>query len=189
MNAATLERIPRDELPEQFALAWDTLNELTGEPAFVEAFATAPHVLGFVMGDFYQNLFFEGQVDQRYKQIARLRLSALHGCRTCNKQNTAGAAEAGLSQAEIDAIMGDYASSDALSAADKAVLEFADQVAMTNPAGKLTPELTASLRAHFSSADICELGTVMAVISGMAKLSFVMDLVEKEDYCEFATGA
>ena len=27
---------------------------------------------------------------------------------------------------------------------------------------------------------------VMAVISGMAKLSFVMQLVEREDYCPFA---
>jgi hypothetical protein len=28
----------------------------------------------------------------------------------------------------------------------------------------------------------------MAVISGMAKLSFVLDLVEKESYCPFATA-
>ncbi|MEL6215507.1 MAG: hypothetical protein AAFQ99_07515 [Pseudomonadota bacterium] len=50
---STLERISRDQMPDEFALAWDTLNGLTGEPAFVEAFATAPHVLRFVMGDFY----------------------------------------------------------------------------------------------------------------------------------------
>ncbi|MEM8547132.1 MAG: carboxymuconolactone decarboxylase family protein [Pseudomonadota bacterium] len=185
--SASLERIGRQSMPEEFALAWDTLNGLTGEPAFVEAFATAPHVLRFVMGDFYQKLFFEGQVDARYKQIARLRLSALHGCMTCNKQNTVGAAEAGLNQQEIDAIMGDYEKS-SLNPADKAVLRYADEVALTNPGGRLSSEHIAELQAHFGSAEICELGTVMAVISGMAKLSFVMDLVEKEPYCEFATG-
>ena len=84
--------------------------------------------------------------------------------------------------------MNEYDLSQDLTAADKAVIAYADQVALTNPEGRLTPEITTELRAHFSSADICELGTVMAVISGMAKLSFVMDLVEKEDYCEFATG-
>ena len=84
--------------------------------------------------------------------------------------------------------MGDYDASDTLTAADKAVLRYADQVAMTNPQGRLDDELIGELQSHFSSADICELGTVMAVISGMAKLSFVMDLVEKESYCEFATG-
>ncbi|MEL7311322.1 MAG: carboxymuconolactone decarboxylase family protein [Pseudomonadota bacterium] len=185
---STLERIPRDQLPEEFALAWDTLNGLTGEPAFVEAFATAPHVLRFVMGDFYQKLFFEGIVQQRYKQIARLRLSALHGCRTCNKQNTVGAAEAGLSEAEIQAIMNDP-NSDCLSAKDRAIVDFANQVALTNADGVLTANRVAELQAHFSSSEICELGTVMAVISGMAKLSFVMDLVEKESYCELANSA
>ena len=37
--------------------------------------------------------------------------------------------------------------------------------------------------------DILELGTAMAVISGMAKLSFVLNLVEKENYCPFAGSA
>ncbi len=187
MSTATIERIPRDQMPEAFAPAWDMLNKLTGEPAFVEAFATAPDVLSFVMGEFYQKLFFEGQVEQRYKQVARLRLSALHGCRTCNKQNTVGAAEAGFSEQQIQAMLagGPY---DEFSDAERAVLMFAEQVAMTNAKGRLTPDNIADLQKHFSSAEICELGTVMAVISGMAKLSFVMDLVEKEDYCEFATG-
>jgi alkylhydroperoxidase family enzyme len=53
--------------------------------------------------------------------------------------------------------------------------------------GRMTPALFAKLRAHFSEAQILELGTAMAVISGMAKLSFVLDLVERESYCPFAT--
>ncbi len=185
MTSQLLERVARQDLPEEFGQAWDVLNDLTGEPAFVEAFATAPHVLKFVMGDFYQSLFFDGVVTQRYKQMARLRLSALHGCLTCNKQNTTGAAAAGVSAQEIDAIMGDYSAA-GFDGADIAVLRYADQVALTNPAGRLDDALTRELQAHFSSAQICELGTVMAVISGMAKLAFVMDLVEKEPYCEFA---
>jgi alkylhydroperoxidase family enzyme len=52
--------------------------------------------------------------------------------------------------------------------------------------GNMTPELFSRLRAHFSEADILELGTAMAVISGMAKLSFVLNVVEKEAYCPFA---
>ena len=60
------------------------------------------------------------------------------------------------------------------------------EVALTNPNGRLTPALYRRLRAHFSEADILELGVAMAVISGMAKLSFVLDLVEKESYCPFA---
>ena len=53
----------------------------------------------------------------------------------------------------------------------------------------MTPSLFAKLQAHFSEAQILELGTAMAVISGMAKLSFVLDLVEREGYCPFANAA
>jgi alkylhydroperoxidase family enzyme len=53
----------------------------------------------------------------------------------------------------------------------------------------MTPELFKRLRAHFSEADILELGVTMAIISGMAKLSFVLDVVEKEAYCPFAPSA
>ena len=74
-------------------------------------------------------------------------------------------------------------------AAEKAVIAYADEVALTNMDGRMTPELYARLRSHFSEADILELGVAMAVVSGMAKLSFVLNLVEKEPYCPFAAPA
>jgi alkylhydroperoxidase family enzyme len=74
-------------------------------------------------------------------------------------------------------------------AAERAVIDYASQVALTNMDGELSPQLYAALRAHFSESEILELGTVMAVISGMAKLSFVLNLVDKESYCPFAAKA
>lgn len=71
-------------------------------------------------------------------------------------------------------------------AAERAVLHYAAQMALTNHDGHMTAALHKDLRAHFDDAQICELGVVMAVIGGMAKLSFVLGLVEKEDYCPFA---
>ena len=98
MSNTPFARIPRDELPEGAQAAWDHLNKLTGEPTFVEVFANAPQMLDFVMNKFYGEIFFAGNVDQKYKQLARLRLSLIHGCRTCNKQNVPGSLEAGISQ-------------------------------------------------------------------------------------------
>jgi len=187
MADTLMSRIHRDQLPQPLHVAWDTLNGLTGEPTFVEVFAQNPDMLGFVMNDFYGKIFFGGRVDQRYKQLARLRLSTLHGCATCNKQNVPGALAAGISQAQVDAI-GDFEHGP-FTDAEKAVLAFAEQVALTNMQGELGPELYARLRAHFSDADLCELGVVMAVISGMAKLAFVLNLVEREPYCPFGSAA
>jgi alkylhydroperoxidase family enzyme len=187
MADTLLARTPRAELPVQFHLAWDTMERLTGEPTFVEVFASNPEMLDFVMNRFYAGVFFGGNVAQRYKQLARLELSLLHGCRTCNRQNVPGALEAGITQAQVDAML-DFECGP-FTDAEKAVIAYAREVALTNPDGRMTPELHRRLAAHFSQADILELGVVMAVVSGMAKLSFVLDLVEKEPYCPFAGTA
>lgn len=184
MSETLLTCTPRARLEPKWQPAWDMLNGLTGSATFVEVFAQAPGVLDFVMNAFYRNLFFGGQVEQRYKQLARLRLSLLHGCRTCNRQNIPGALDAGFTQEQVDAlVLEDFTP---FSAAERAVIDFASQVALTNMNGAVSRELLSALRAHFSEADILELGTVMAVISGMAKLSFVLNLVDREDYCPFA---
>jgi len=183
MTETLMTCTPRTQLAPQYQPAWDMLNRLTGSATFVEVFAQAPQALDFVMDAFYQKLFFGGRVAQRYKQLARLRLSLLHGCQTCNRQNIPGALEAGFSQTQIAGLTnGDFS---AFTTAERAVIDYASQVALTNMEGTLSPELFAALREHFSEADILELGTVMAVISGMAKLSFVLNLVDKETYCPF----
>lgn len=184
MSATPLQRMNPDDMPEELRQVWQTLNDLTGEPTFVEVFAQAPALLDFVMGRFYGDIFFKGNVSERYKQLARLRLSQIHGCRTCNRQNVPGAMQAGFSEAQIAAMASP--TDELFTDAELAVLEFAEQMALTRHDGKMDDTLYRRLSAHFCDADICELGTVMAVIGGMAKLSFVMQLVEREDYCPFA---
>lgn len=187
MAETLLTRIPRGNLEPAWQPAWDMLNGLTGSATFVEVFAQTPQLLEFVMSAFYATLFFGGQVPQRFKQLARLRLSLLHGCRTCNKQNIPGALGAGFSPEQIAALTRD---DDTLfSPAERAVIAYASQVALTNMHGEMSPALFTALREHFSEGDILEIGTVMAVISGMAKLSFVLNLVDKESYCPFAAKA
>jgi alkylhydroperoxidase family enzyme len=187
MTDTLFTRTDRDHMAPPWRGTWDMLNKLTGDATFVEVFAQAPEMLEFVMQQFYAKVFFGGAVEQRHKQLARLKLSLIHGCRTCNKQNVPGALEAGFTQAQIDALIdGDVRP---FAPAERAVIEYAEQIALPNMDGRMTPELFAKLRAHFSEAQILELGTAMAVVSGMAKLSFVLDLVERERYCPFASAS
>lgn len=184
MTNTFLSRVDRSEMGPDLGSIWDTLNGLTGEPAFVEVFANAPDLLNLVMGEFYGKIFFGGTVDNKYKQLARLYLSKTHGCLTCNYQNVPGSLEAGVTQAQVDAIM-DFETGP-FDDAEKAVLRYTAQMTLTNPEGYMSEKLHTDLRAHFTDPQICELGVVMAIIGGMAKLSFVLDLVEKEPYCAFA---
>jgi alkylhydroperoxidase family enzyme len=187
MTDTLFTRTRREHMAPEWQPACDMLDKLTGDATFVEVFAQAPGLLDFVMRQFYAKIFFGGNVPQRYKQLARLKLSLVHGCRTCNKQNVPGALEAGFTAAQIDALS--EGNSEPFAPAERAVIDYAAEVALTNVEGRVTPALFARLREHFSEADILELGTAMAVISGMAKLSFVLDLVERESYCPFATAA
>ncbi|MBW4053790.1 MAG: carboxymuconolactone decarboxylase family protein [Proteobacteria bacterium] len=187
MPDTLLARIPRHQLDPRWQIAWETLNGLTGSATFVEVFAQAPEVLDFVLEKFYARLFFGGSVAQRYKQLARLKLSLLHGCQTCNRQNVPGALAAGFTREQLDALI---AAEDApFTAAERAVIAYAAEVSLTNMEGRLSPALYSQLREHFSDGEILELGTVMAVICGMAKLSFVLDVVDREDYCPFTAPA
>ena len=183
MTDTLMERVPRAELPDDLKESWDFLNGRTGEPTFVEVFAQSPELLTFVMHDFYQKIFYDGKVDIRFKEIARLKLSIAHGCNTCIRQNVPGAKEAGFSQEQIDAI-DDYENGP-FSEAEKALLQYVDQMVLTNLGGHMDEALYARLKPHFSDTDLLEIGTCMAVVGGMAKLSFVLDLVVKEDYCPF----
>jgi alkylhydroperoxidase family enzyme len=186
MTTDTLfKRTARDELPDRFQPAWDMLNQLTGEPTFIEVFAGAPELVDLVMNEFYMKVFFGGRVVQRYKQLVRLRLSIVHGCRTCNRQNVPGALEAGISQGQVDAMIAGRHEDGLFTEAERAVLDYTDQMVLTNMSGDMSPELYARLRRHFSEPEILELGVVMAIIGGMAKLSFLLRLVEREDYCPF----
>ena len=98
MSETLLTRVPREELSDGARMAWDALNELTGTPTFVDVFAQAPELLDFAMVQFYQNIFFDGRVEEKYKQLSRLRLSMNHGFRTCNLQNLIGVGSIGYSQ-------------------------------------------------------------------------------------------
>ena len=182
MAQTPIERIPRDHLEPRWQGAWDMLNGLTGEAAFIEAMANAPELLEFAMVEFYQKIFFGGRVEQKYKQLLRLRLSLAHGCRSCNLQNRAGMREAGYDSHEIEAIEGDRSG---FTDAERAVLDFADEMVLTNPGGRLDGPLYCRLREHFDDAQICELGVVAGFIGGMAKMAFVLDLVEREATCPF----
>jgi alkylhydroperoxidase family enzyme len=148
--------------------------------------ASAPELLNFAMVEFYQKIFFAGRVAERYKQLLRLRLSLAHGCRSCNLQNSAGVKAAGFDDGHIAAIEEDRS---IFSDAERDVLEFADQLVLTNSSGRLDRPLYDRLRRHFDDAEICELAVVGGFIGGMAKMAFVLDVVEKEDTCPFVPRA
>ena len=180
-----LTRIAPADLPDDLRGAHDKSMQLRSDATFFEVFGNHPALYRWYVNSFYAEVFHGGLVARRIKELVRLRLSTTHGCRFCKQGNREDARQAGLSDQEIDQVGSDDLSS--FSAAERAALKLADQLALTNPQGTLDDALYADLRAHFSDAEVLELGMVAGILSGIAKFLFVFDLVEKEANCPFDT--
>ncbi len=156
---------------------------LRGDATFFEVFGNHPELYRWYTQSFYGEVFRGGLLDRRIKEIVRLKLSSTHGCRFCNQGNRVDALEAGLAEDDL-AEMDDFENS-SLPDREKAALRLAEQLVLTNFEGKLDRVLYEDLKAHFSDAEILELGLVMGILSGVAKFMFAFDLVEREETCPF----
>lgn len=178
-----LRRISPEQMPDDLRSAWSDSMALRGDATFFEVFANHPELFRWYVTSFYGEVFRQGRVAQRYKELLRLRLSTRHGCKFCNQGNRRDAQAAGLSDDEISAV--DDPASDALSSADRAVLALGDRLSLLEGEGTLDPELHQQLARYFDDAQIIELGFIGSVLSGVAKFLFAFDLVEKEANCPF----
>ncbi len=176
-----LTPVPRDQLNPYMQTFHDKSVTIHGEADRIEIFGNAPHVFEFYNRDFYERLFYAGQVDIATKELLRLRLAGIHGCAHCNRADRLGAAKAGIAQDKIDNIMDPAAP--CFDARERAVLELSDQISLPNMHGELTKDLYDRLSKYYNDGDLYELGVVSAVLTGMGKFLFVYDLVEREPNC------
>lgn len=186
MSNTLFKRVAPEDMSEGARAAYQALYDLTGDATFVEVFAQTPELLDFAMVEFYQKLFFEGRVANKYMQLGRLRMSMSHGCKSCNMQNVPMIKEIGYSDEQVDAMWAqDYSG---FPEDEVAVMELADQIALDNKDGQVTPEMFAKLRRHFSEEEILNICMCLGVIVGLVKMSFATGLVIKESYCEFGAN-
>ena len=178
-----LQRVQPSEMTSDLRAAWERSRDIRGDATFIEVSANHPDLFRWYANQFYGEVFHGGLVSRRNKELLRLRLSNIHGCRFCNLGNTRDALEAGLTQVQIDNLA-EYENGP-FSAEEKAVLRLADEMVLTNPDGQLSPQLYAALKVHFSDAQIYEMGMVAGILAGIAKFLFVFDLVEREPSCPF----
>lgn len=182
-DASNIPSVPRDLLPQRLKASHDRAVQQAGESQVVDVIAHSEAVANFFFDDFYTKLFNGGAVDLRFKQILRLSLSSAHGCRSCNLNNRHSALDAGLDEADIDALL--RRDKRHFTGADKSVCELADELELCNTQGQLDAALYARLREHFDDAEIVELAMVGGVLTGVAKMLFTLNLVQREPYCQF----
>jgi len=119
----------------------------------------------------YGVLWSRGVVDLPTKEVARIRNARRVDCPICKAIRFAGARREGLTEELVDRIRDDW-SQRALSARHKAALRAVD--AFHDDAGALDSAAQKDLLAHFTPAEIVELGAGIALFMGFSKIAVAL---------------
>lgn len=172
----------RSELPKKMQAVYDKSLSRRGEAKLIAAMAHAPKLFDWYIDEFYENLFYSNNVPKIFKELGRLRLSQVHGCRSCNKGNRLDARSAGLDARKIAAIAD--IENEIFNDAEKAVLRLADLMSLHAKGARLSNSLYEDLLNHFDQGQIIELSMTFSLLAGMAHFLFAFEMVEREDSCE-----
>lgn len=185
MPNTVMPRVPLEQMSPAIAAAFHRCVEKTGDGTIIEVMAHQPDIMHWYFDGFYGGVFYNQlpgmRVDVRSKELLRLKLSKQHGCRLCNRNNRLAALAVGITEEMIDAIHDP--SSPLWTDKDAAVIALAEEMALQNMDGHLSADLYARLRVHYDDGQIMELGFVAAILTGIAKMIFTFDIVDREETC------
>ncbi len=97
-----LKEVPDSELSEEYQNKIKNSLIMTGDARFLRVLANAPHIASWYFDSFYKEIFYNGKVPLRIKELVRLRLSKLHGCLYWNTVNSASARRINITDEEIN---------------------------------------------------------------------------------------
>ena len=119
----------------------------------------------------YGTLWSCGELDQRTKEVARIRNARTIDCPICKAIRFAGARREGLDEVAVDLIRDGYRDGP-LPARHKAALAYTD-VFLTAP-GELPDALRREMLAHFTPAELVELSAALALFMGFSKIAVAL---------------
>lgn len=142
---------------------------------FVSVLAHSPHLAERffdLYGEFWQN----GVVDQRTKEITRIRNARVTDCGFCKRVRFDGARGEGLDEDEVNGIEDGFETR--FGDRETAALELTD--AIIGDPRRLSGATKEKLHEHFSDEQIAELGIGVGLFIGLAKVLITLGL-EPED--------
>jgi|GEM_PF-59569 len=124
----------------------------------------------------WNDLFRNGLCDHSLKELCRVYISRSVKCEYCGNQRSEKARSAGLQEAKYDELL-NFESSGRYSEREKAALAYAEAIAWRLAS---TDELWERLYAHFSEAELVELGCSIALTLGQQSWLRLLDLEHHE---------
>ena len=147
-----LEPVPGVEGRFNGVMAW--------RPELLDAFFT-----------FYAQVWTDGVLAIRVKDLARMKIARTVGCRMC--QNTRFKVAEGATT-EDDYLDIDDVENGAYTEAEKVALRYVETFCIG--AAHVTDEMLADLRRHFTPPEIIELSVLVAAMSGFASINVALNI-------------
>jgi AhpD family alkylhydroperoxidase len=157
----------RDQLgaDDKTPLELGNLRIYAHRPALASAYAT-----------YMAELRRPGLLSRRLVELVRLRVAFHNQCRSCMAVRYSDGAADGVDEALV-CQLADPADAPDLDDAERAALRFADLMATDHLS--IDDAVFATLREHYTEAEIVELGMNVAAFVGYGRLSMAMDMVDE----------
>ena len=146
-------------------------REGTPRPESSAVRAHAPNAF-WAFADSWKALFHEGVLDHTIKELCRVYVSKTVKCEFCGNQRSIKAAQSGVSEAQVDDLI-DFERSGTYSAREKAALAYAEAITWRLPVGDA---FWTRMQAHFSDAELVELGCFIALTMGQQSWLRLLDI-------------
>jgi alkylhydroperoxidase family enzyme len=163
--------LSRSSLPTIGPVGEPRLEPVPGvEGKFNGVMAWRPELLDAFF-KFYAQVWTDGVLSVRVKDLARMKIARTVGCRVC--QNTRfKVAEGATTEEDYRDI--DDVENGAYTDAEKAALRYVETFCIG--AAHVTDEMVTDLRRHFSPAEIIELSVLVAAIGGFASINVALNV-------------
>jgi alkylhydroperoxidase family enzyme len=136
-------------------------REGTPRPESSAVRAHAPNAF-WAFADSWKEIFHSGVCDHAIKDLCRVYISRTVKCEFCGNQRSIKATQAGLLEQQYDELL-NFESSETYSEREKAALAYAEAIVWT---GEADDALWERLYAHFSEAELVELGCMIGLTLG-----------------------
>jgi alkylhydroperoxidase family enzyme len=172
MSTPRISYVPLDQMDERMQEEMDRCaREGTPRP---ESSAVRAHVPAafWAFADSWKALFHDGVCDHAIKELCRVYISRTVTCEFCGNQRSIKGREAGLEEAQYDDLL-NFESSDRFDDRQKAALAYAQAIAWNE---QDRDGLWDRLNAHFSEAELVELGCCIALTFGQQSWIRLLDI-------------
>jgi len=151
---------------------------LTGDAFFLKVLGSNSKVSEVYYEEFYKKIFYKGTVDIKTKEIIRLRLAGISGCRYCISIDEHSALQNGVSEEEIF-----NAKSNKIDRFDdslKNILKLVNHISLSKASERAEKEIIEQVLSDYSQEQFVEILFVTAILAGMGNMLGSADLVETD---------